>query len=893
LQSLSTLAIHIHACPRDPKQFANSSAVSDRAKSRADTPVRADVLSFVSFLTFFVNACVSCCFLTTISSNCAFVWIVFVPYSHITHSWFSYVCAKELRESAILQNLKIQRQTTETMRNIKKVGKKWAEMRRQLWTELSDKAHLMRVLEFTTSILQRAMDALEPELIYMSAPRSGQDETVPGTPVTHHSDEVVGNDGSKRPPTPDADWRCKECTGCANLIGRIAENHQLLNGVQVWADDMNRDITRAAGQLFRETFVSYEGPITEISDPTTPASALLSPTTPFTPTTPGISDEMLLLSVVGDSDDTNPELWAPFVGEEKMNPMWMMDGIEVDMSLAEWSEHLTAEYSAQYTEGWEEWSILNPLFELVNQLQGLQNSEPASFWACRGDRYDAAVVFKPKKHRNKVDWKLAAAAEADKLEKEDKMEDQFRLRRQEQAAAMKKKRQGKVRAIKPKSASLVPESESEDENDGKEEGQFMSNMFRNSVAENEEFDRTRTEWNARNQTPPNGMVRGARKAFGSQKKNMHSGRLDDRYEVFAQKESGAARRKAHSLHKNINNVAGLPQLKRELVNDFDFDPDDAAPLVAGMATAFNKHGDGSALDYIAQFCLLDDYKLRLFKIVFDKTAENGVMTAEQLEKGLLRVHHNGITKSQIGVATILLDFVEAGVIDPLHKTGDLTEDVTVNFKIFCVLAAISEQLVSMHPSLAKFMVGEEPQKLRKNLTKAKDWFMTMFMDNDYQAAGAISLDDFELEMRAGRADPFVITTVVDTLRLQGLDELSFLDYLSYLPMFANLHEQVMVNPLRFSMDTDWSSKKLPTHSTPSIRTIPRSMSSRQMDDYTYLEGDDVSVGGGVEPIQEQDGDEDEGVDEDDDEEEVEEEKVKMEGAMVVLVRGGEELLADN
>ena len=222
---------------------------------------------------------------------------------------------------------------------------------------------------------------------------------------------------------------------------------------------------------------------------------------------------------------------------------------------------------------------------------------------------------------------------------------------------------------------------------------------------------------------------------------------------------------------------------------------------------------------------------------------------------MLRVHHNAITKQQIGIAKILLDFIEVGVIPSIHHAGDQTDDVAVNFKIFCVLAAISEQLVSMHPSLNKFMVAKAPEALRVSLTKAKDWFMSMFLQNDAQLAGAISLDDFELEMRAGRADPFVITTVVDTLRLQGLDELSFLDYLSYLPMFANLHEQVLINPLRMSIATDWSARTLPTHDTPSTRTIPREMSSQQMDAFTFLEGDDdATAGTGVDEE-----DEDEGV----------------------------------
>ena len=47
----------------------------------------------------------------------------------------------------------------------------------------------------------------------------------------------------------------------------------------------------------------------------------------------------------------------------------------------------------------------------------------------------------------------------------------------------------------------------------------------------------------------------------------------------------------------------------------------------------------------------------------------------------------------------------------------------------------------------------------------------------------------------------------------------------------------------------------PTHDTPSTRTIPREMSSQQMDAFTFLEGDDdATAGTGVDEE-----DEDEGV----------------------------------
>lgn len=40
--------------------------------------------------------------------------------------------------------------------------------------------------------------------------------------------------------------------------------------------------------------------------------------------------------------------------------------------------------------------------------------------------------------------------------------------------------------------------------------------------------------------------------------------------------------------------------------------------------------------------------------------------------------------------------------------------------------------------------------------------------------------------------------IMDTLQADGLEALSFLDYLAYIPLFLDIHDTIVVNPLEDS-----------------------------------------------------------------------------------------------
>ena len=93
-----------------------------------------------------------------------------------------------------------------------------------------------------------------------------------------------------------------------------------------------------------------------------------------------------------------------------------------------------------------------------------------------------------------------------------------------------------------------------------------------------------------------------------------------------------------------------------------------------------------------------------------------------------------------------------------------------DFKVFSVISAFCQQMLHMEPThqkaITEFMTGNI-DAIELKLNSAKDYYLKSFQQQDSQQTGSISLEDFELEMRAGRADPDIVISIIDSLQMQG------------------------------------------------------------------------------------------------------------------------------
>jgi hypothetical protein len=68
--------------------------------------------------------------------------------------------------------------------------------------------------------------------------------------------------------------------------------------------------------------------------------------------------------------------------------------------------------------------------------------------------------------------------------------------------------------------------------------------------------------------------------------------------------------------------------------------------------------------------------------------------------------------------------------------------------------------------------------------------------NDPKGEGEIPLDTVEIILKAGRIAPEHEEEVLSQLEEQGFHTLSFLDFLSYVPLFVDIHEDINANPTK-------------------------------------------------------------------------------------------------
>lgn len=115
---------------------------------------------------------------------------------------------------------------------------------------------------------------------------------------------------------------------------------------------------------------------------------------------------------------------------------------------------------------------------------------------------------------------------------------------------------------------------------------------------------------------------------------------------------------------------------------------------------------------------------------------------------------------------------------------------------------------ALRSSVTSFVDSADFSSLRTKMAHAKDWFFTIAMNQDDDdgliETGQISLDSLHLELLAGRMESDRVDAIIDSFRDSGIDPVTFLDYVAYIPLFANIHQEIIANP--FDLKSTWGSQ---------------------------------------------------------------------------------------
>jgi hypothetical protein len=116
-----------------------------------------------------------------------------------------------------------------------------------------------------------------------------------------------------------------------------------------------------------------------------------------------------------------------------------------------------------------------------------------------------------------------------------------------------------------------------------------------------------------------------------------------------------------------------------------------------------------------------------------------------------------------------------------------------NFRLFCVLAALSERFkAAQYPGKDGMSYAHNAQMMELKISQARSLF---YLSDGAKQNGVMTMDEFEETCLAGQVHPQVSGDILASLAADGKVDLEFLDFLAYLPVFTKAHDNMMDNIL--------------------------------------------------------------------------------------------------
>lgn len=194
----------------------------------------------------------------------------------------------------------------------------------------------------------------------------------------------------------------------------------------------------------------------------------------------------------------------------------------------------------------------------------------------------------------------------------------------------------------------------------------------------------------------------------------------------------------------------------------------------------------NTVEMLQKHCTLDLMKMKfLTKIWVSIVGDADTMTMNELVCALQKVNKNLIGKDVLKYLFFVLDLIG----------HDGQAERVIDFKLFAAIAALSEKTAPMEDLYNDFLDTGDLGSLKKKMDLAHRMFEGIFMIDDEFFMDGIPLRLLEMELFAGGYHKEEIDEILNALRANNMDPMSFLDYLVYVPMFVEIHKKIMENPI--------------------------------------------------------------------------------------------------
>lgn len=172
------------------------------------------------------------------------------------------------------------------------------------------------------------------------------------------------------------------------------------------------------------------------------------------------------------------------------------------------------------------------------------------------------------------------------------------------------------------------------------------------------------------------------------------------------------------------------------------------------------------------------------------------MNIEELEGALQVVNHNLISDSEF---------------EYIYQILNLPGRRKINFQLFTVIAALSEKISQMDPVIKKILIKDNPEETKKKrrsydaldlkMETSKELF-GLLADGDYETNnnGNAKASQLAVELTAGGLDPECVGYVLSKFNRFGTGYIDFMDFVTYVPLFIEIHQKIVDDPFNVSLD---------------------------------------------------------------------------------------------
>ncbi|XP_053381809.1 uncharacterized protein LOC123540018 [Mercenaria mercenaria] len=160
------------------------------------------------------------------------------------------------------------------------------------------------------------------------------------------------------------------------------------------------------------------------------------------------------------------------------------------------------------------------------------------------------------------------------------------------------------------------------------------------------------------------------------------------------------------------------------------------------------------------------------------------MNTEEVETALQQINNKLLSEKEFQYIYFILD---------------LPKREKINFRLFSIIAALSEKVTQMDPVIRKLMNKVDYNALDIKMEKSKELF-ELLQDESQLPVGNAPAETLAVELTAGGLTPEHTNYVLSKFNREGRGFVDFLDFVTYVPLFIEIHKRIIEDPFNDTLN---------------------------------------------------------------------------------------------